>query len=319
MTVRITSPVLGKAVGETYTGDLEGWLLNEGYATSAATLPDAWTADSDGILGGEVPEVTVTPTAAVLTGPNDAAATVGTNGNVIFGTKGGIRTTVALLAADTAAQAATKIDTALAGVADAAIVSGNLQVTSTATGPTAYVAVVGGTSAVLTALGVTAAQVAYGSTGQPVGAADNPTAVLPVEDPTDPANREAPYYPSTEDLNATIANDATNLTKEKFPAPVNFDFDEGGVEEEAPANLKVSPAEGPAAGGTIVGLTGDNLTETTTVTVGGAAVSEVYVTAGDKVIRIDFAVPAHAAGAVDVVVTNSIGSATLTGGFTYTA
>lgn len=32
MTVELTSPVLGKAVGDTYTGTLEAWLLAEGYA-----------------------------------------------------------------------------------------------------------------------------------------------------------------------------------------------------------------------------------------------------------------------------------------------
>lgn len=32
MTVTLTSPVLGKAVGATYTGTLEAWLLGEGYA-----------------------------------------------------------------------------------------------------------------------------------------------------------------------------------------------------------------------------------------------------------------------------------------------
>ena len=35
MTVTLTSPVLGKSVGATYTGTLEDWLLAEGYATRA--------------------------------------------------------------------------------------------------------------------------------------------------------------------------------------------------------------------------------------------------------------------------------------------
>lgn len=35
MTVTLTSPVLGKAVGDTYTGTLEPWLLAEGYASQA--------------------------------------------------------------------------------------------------------------------------------------------------------------------------------------------------------------------------------------------------------------------------------------------
>lgn len=35
MTVQLTSPVLGKAVGASYTGTLEPWLLAEGYAKQA--------------------------------------------------------------------------------------------------------------------------------------------------------------------------------------------------------------------------------------------------------------------------------------------
>lgn len=35
MTVQLTSPVLGKNVGDSYTGTLEDWLLSEGYAKRA--------------------------------------------------------------------------------------------------------------------------------------------------------------------------------------------------------------------------------------------------------------------------------------------
>ena len=35
MVVELTSPVLGKAVGDTYTGTLEPWLLTTGYAKQA--------------------------------------------------------------------------------------------------------------------------------------------------------------------------------------------------------------------------------------------------------------------------------------------
>lgn len=320
MTVRITSQVLGLAVGASYTGNLESWLLNEGYATTAAAVPDAWTEDSDGILGGAKPTVAVTPTAAVLVGSANAV-NLSAGGNLVLGTKGGVRTTVSLTSGDTPAAAATKIDTALGSLGDAAIVSGKLQITSTATGTTAYVSVEDGGVGLLASLKLAVGDVDYGGDGRPTGASNlGPQADVPANDPTLSENRDdAPYWPTTPDLNATIANDATNLTKAKFPAPINFDFDDAGVEEEAPARLSLSPASGEAAGGTIVGLSGDNLDDETTVTVGGAAVSEVYVTAGDKVVRIDFAVPAHAAGAVDVVVTNSVGATTLTGGFTYTA
>lgn len=35
MTVQLTSPVLGKQPGDTYTGSMEDWLLSEGYAKKA--------------------------------------------------------------------------------------------------------------------------------------------------------------------------------------------------------------------------------------------------------------------------------------------
>lgn len=316
MTVRLTSPVLGLAVGASYTGNLESWLLNEGYATSAATLPDAWTADSDGILGGEVPSVTVTPTAAVLTAPTDAVNIV-TGGNLVVATKGGVRTTVALADADTPAAAATKIDTALAGKADAAIVSGNLVITSTATGPEAYVVIVSGTGTVLANLGVTAGQAAHGGDGRPTGASNlGVQADLPENDPTDAANREAPYFPTTPDNHTTIANDATHLTQDSLAAP-GFDFDVDDTDTEAPSGVVLEPTVLPLAGG-LVRAFGDNLEGVTSVTVDGDATTDfVDDNAADGVIS--FVAPAQVAGAYDVVLVDASGNTTLVDGLTYEA
>lgn len=301
MTVTITSEVLGKQVGEPYTGPLESWLLHEGYARDAADLTTP---------------IVVTPTAAVLVGSANAAATVGTDGSVTFATKGGVQTVVNLLAADTAAGAATKIDNALAGKADAAIVSSRLNVTSVATGPTAYVEVVAGTAAVLTALHLAVGQVSYGTDGRPVGAAANPTADIPANDPTSAANREAPYFPSTPNRagSVTIANDATNLTKIKNPAP-GFDMDVAAVDAEAPSNLSVMPRELPLGGGK-VSILGDNLEGVTGVTFGGTAGTALDASkAADGVITV--VAPAKAAGTYDVVVTDNIGTGTKTGGVLY--
>lgn len=315
MAVRLTSPVLGQAVGFQYTGNLESWLKNEGYAVDAATLPDAWANDSDGILGAKAPTVTVTPTAAVLVASVNAAATVGTSGDVIFGTKDGVRTTVALLAADTAAGAATKIDTALAGKADAAIVSSKLNVTSIATGPKAYVTVVGGNAAVLVALGVAVGDEAWGGDGRPAGASNLGVQAAPYTDsPENRENREAPYWPVTTDRHATIANDAAHLNLEKTPAP-DFDFDLGGVDTEAPSDLVLDPTELPLAGGT-VHVTGNNLEGITNVTVGGTnATDEELDFLGDGVMT--FLAPAKIAGTYDVVFVDASGNTTVTGGLTY--
>ncbi len=69
------------------------------------------------------------------------------------------------------------------------------------------------------------------------------------------------------------------------------------------------------AGGTSVTLTGTSLTGTTSVTFDGTAGSVTNVTATSLTV----ATPAHAAGAVNIVLTAPGGSITSTGGFTYVA
>jgi len=85
----------------------------------------------------------------------------------------------------------------------------------------------------------------------------------------------------------------------------------------APTATSVLPTSGTTGGGTAVVLTGTNFVTGATVTVGGTAATGVTVT---PPTTINFTTPAHAAGAVDVVVTNpDAQSATLAGGFTYLA
>ncbi len=75
------------------------------------------------------------------------------------------------------------------------------------------------------------------------------------------------------------------------------------------------PATGAAGGGTSVTLTGANFATGATVTFGGVAATSVTVTSTTAITAI---APAHAAGVVDIVVTNPDGrSVTLTGGYTY--
>jgi hypothetical protein len=260
----------------------------------------------------------VTTVAATLAGASDAA-TLTASGNVVFAFQGGGVITVSLASADTADQAATKIDTALTGYADAAIVSSKLNVVSTLTGNQAFVKVVSGNATVLGNLGISVGQVAFGADGLPAGASDvGPTAATPGNDPTVKENREPGYWPLSPDKNVTIANDATNLTKTEFPAPVDFDFDASGVDAEEPSLLVLKPKSTNIAGGKKVTISGDNLEGVTGVTFGGTAATDLDVSAaGDGVITVT--APAHAAGAVDVVVTDDIGATTLTGGFTYKA
>jgi hypothetical protein len=84
----------------------------------------------------------------------------------------------------------------------------------------------------------------------------------------------------------------------------------------APTISSVIPNSGPITGGTGVTITGTNLTGATAVTFGGTAATGVTVA---NATTITATTPAHAAGAVDVVVTNSSGIGTGTGAYTYVA
>jgi hypothetical protein len=87
----------------------------------------------------------------------------------------------------------------------------------------------------------------------------------------------------------------------------------GGYTYMAPPTIGgIAPNSGPTAGGTSVIITGTNLTGGTVTFDGLPATCTV-----DSATQITCASPAHAAGAVDVVVTTPGGLATSTGGFTY--
>ncbi len=86
------------------------------------------------------------------------------------------------------------------------------------------------------------------------------------------------------------------------------------VSNPAPTITGILPTSGSIAGGTVVTITGTGFLSNATVKFGGAAATNVSVTS----TSITAAAPAHAAGKVDVVVTNSDSqSATLPQSFTY--
>ena len=83
-----------------------------------------------------------------------------------------------------------------------------------------------------------------------------------------------------------------------------------------PTITMIAPTSGPTAGATPLTLTGTGYLSGATVSLGGTPATGVMVVSGTSITAIS---PSHAAGAVDVVVTNSDGqSATLSGGYTYT-
>jgi phage-related protein len=95
-------------------------------------------------------------------------------------------------------------------------------------------------------------------------------------------------------------------------------FDSGGTEISPisePAITSLDVTSGTNDGGTEVVITGTGFVTGATVTFGGTAATGVSV---DSATQITCTTPAHANGAVDVVVTNTdTGTDTLTNGFTY--
>ncbi len=84
----------------------------------------------------------------------------------------------------------------------------------------------------------------------------------------------------------------------------------------APTLTGVAPSSGPSTGGTVVSLSGSGYTNGTTVSFGGVAATSVQFGSASTLTATT---PAHAAGAVDVVVRNADGqTATLGAAFTFT-
>ncbi len=84
----------------------------------------------------------------------------------------------------------------------------------------------------------------------------------------------------------------------------------------APTVTVIAPISGTTAGGTPVTITGTNFTGATAVTIGGVAASPFTVV---NSTTITTTTPAHAAGAVNVVVTTANGAGTGVGLFPYVA
>ncbi len=92
-----------------------------------------------------------------------------------------------------------------------------------------------------------------------------------------------------------------------------FSYHSPTMHMAAPAVTGVSPATGPAAGGTLVAITGTNLADATTVSFGGVA----GMISSDSATQITVSAP-PGNGTVDVMVTTPGGTSTA-GMFTYTS
>jgi hypothetical protein len=119
------------------------------------------------------------------------------------------------------------------------------------------------------------------------------TSVVPADDPTLAVNREDP-------------GDAYQFGTDVELAARVYSID------TVDPDLSVSAL--PAAGGTVVRVDGDNLTGSTSATVGGTAATAFSVVNDDTV---QFTVPAKAAATYSVVVVKAAGNGTLTNSVTY--
>jgi hypothetical protein len=87
------------------------------------------------------------------------------------------------------------------------------------------------------------------------------------------------------------------------------------ISASAPSVLSISPASGSTDGGSSVTISGNNFLSGATVQIGGVMATNVQVTSSSKITANT---PAHAAGAVDVTVTNpDYQQNTLPGAYTY--
>jgi hypothetical protein len=82
----------------------------------------------------------------------------------------------------------------------------------------------------------------------------------------------------------------------------------------SPVINTISPNRGPVGGGTLVTVSGESLTGTTSVTFDGVAGTSLTII-NDNTLTVR--TPAHAAGVVDVIVTNADGTTTRNEGFGY--
>ena len=81
-----------------------------------------------------------------------------------------------------------------------------------------------------------------------------------------------------------------------------------------PTISSIDPATGPVAGGTLIAITGTNLIGTSKVMIGGKEATNLTVVSSTKAT---VTTPAHAAGAVDIVLTTPAGSVAKANAYTY--
>ena len=107
------------------------------------------------------------------------------------------------------------------------------------------------------------------------------------------------------------------VNNQGVPSVANFVLLNSSGSNPAPTVTTISPSSGSTSGGTPVTITGTGFQSGATVSLGGTAATGVTVVSSTSITATT---AAHAAGAVNVVVTNTDSqSGTLSGGYTYTS
>ena len=158
----------------------------------------------------------------------------------------------------------------------------------------------GGTAVTITGTGFLAgASVKLGGTSATSVTVANGTTITAIT-PAHAAGAVSVVVTNTDALSGTLGNGYT------YVAPNN----------PAPTVTAISPVSGSINGGTAIALTGTGFLPGATVQLGGTSATGVTVVNSNAITAIT---PAHAAGAVSIVVTNTDAkSGTLANGYTYT-
>lgn len=119
------------------------------------------------------------------------------------------------------------------------------------------------------------------------------------------------------DVSYTLPGSATDDADKAIAFIPGQEYTLADIEAFYPAATvdSITPATGPAAGGTAVVIKGNNFHGVSGVTFGGGAGTSFSVV-DDETINVT--TPAHAAATVDVVVQDDRADVTVTGGFVYT-
>ncbi len=289
-------------------------------ATGIQTATTTWSGGSAAWFGVIVPLVgtggaPAAPTVITIS-PNNGPAAGGTSvtitgtgflagASVTFGTTAATNVVVVSSTSITAATPAHAAGAVNVTVTNTDSQSGTLPNAYTYTNPAPTVTLIsptsgttgGGTAITITGTGFLAgATVSLGGTAATNIVVVSPTSITA----TTPAHAAVA-------VNVTV----TNTDSQSGTLPNAYTYT-----NPAPTVTLISPTSGTTGGGTAITITGTGFLAGATVSLGGTAATNVVVVSSTSITA---ATPAHAGGAVNIVVTNTDSQGgTLTNGYTYT-